>query len=386
MTGTQKARVIPRSQVTVYEDGASLVLVVVLMLAGACNSSSDGVKSYPTPVVLDAGSNPAPAPVRDAAGTDNLIEPDDTAGLAALLRDGILPGWIHGAVSDRTLYVFTYRKPGDFFDFAELPLKPASDDITAQLMTIKRHDAVLIGGSFIQDGAPIRHILITKLTIVTPYVADEVAATPHQAQTEIPDDLVGQTELLGKVHAVDTDGRILVIEYGDAVIPVFVPAPMWTAGLYRNDKIRLAFQFAPIPPKPTHLWLDTAAAKPLEVLERLVDQQGKIVDEEGSLVRFPQSPEIVTDIYAVQVVDADNISREYTLLNQDSQVIFNAIHAKLAAAWKSRPGQGIDGRNKLVNPFIRVHAHGTFNLVAPNQANAQVLLDTADDVTVTLLP
>ena len=90
-------------------------------------------------------------------------------------------------------------------------------------------------------------------------------------------------------------------------------------------------------------------------------------------------------MYALEAVDADGVTREFTLLNQ-SVPIFQSIHDKLGAAWKSRPAGVIDGRNKLVNPSIHVHAHGTFNLVAPNQANAQILLDSADDVTVTLSP
>src|SRR5438445_610982 len=78
-------------------------------------------------------------------------------------------------------------------------------------------------------------------------------APPRMPEAAIPDDLLAATELIGKVHAVNDDGRIFVIEYKDAVIPVFVPVANLTAGLYRNDKIHLVFQFAMNPPRPTHL-------------------------------------------------------------------------------------------------------------------------------------
>jgi hypothetical protein len=312
-----------------------------------------------------------------------VIEPNDIVGLGALLKDGKLKGYIHGAVHESGLYVFTYRKPNDFFSFAEFPLTPATDAVALQLSQIKRHDAVAIQGSFIDNGAPINHIRLQNLSLIASYQSDE-NPPPRAHDTVIPDALAGQTEAIGKVHAIGSDGAMLVIEYGDAVVPVFVRVPALTAGLYRNDKIRLAFEFAITPPMPTHLWLDTSAAKPIEVLQRLVDLSGKPFVADGSLVRFPKSEQIIVDVYAVQVIDSDGVGREYTLVNNDPAV-FTAIAAKLAAAWRSRPGQGVDGRNKLVNPLIQVHASGTFSVIDPNQANAQIILDSPDDVTVTFL-
>jgi hypothetical protein len=210
----------------------------LLAMGAACTSSPPG-GMYAAPV--DA------LPSRDGGGgADRPIEPDDLAGLAVLLKDGRLSGWVHGAVHDRGLYVFTYRKPQDFFSFAQFPLAPATPEVAAQLQAVKRHDAVLIKGTFIENQAPIKHIRLENVSVVTPYTSDErpPARTP---ETAFPADLVGQTELIGKVHAVDSDGRVLVIEYGDAVIPVFVRVPELTAGLYRNDKIRLVFEFALAP-------------------------------------------------------------------------------------------------------------------------------------------
>ena len=345
-------------------------------------SAPDASQSIDGGANADAGSA---ADVRDVNLGDRIIEPTDIESLGILLEQGRLPGWIHAAVHGRGLYVFTYRKPTDFFSFADFPVEAVSDAVAARLLTVKRHDAVLLKGRFKVNAAPIHHIELEDFQVVTPYVADETAP-PRMPEAAIPDDLLGATELIGKVHAVNDDGRIFVIEYKDAVIPVFVPVANLTAGLYRNDKVHVVFQFAMNPPRPTHLWLDTAAAKPLEVLERLLDKHGKPFTGEGALVRFPPSPQIITDVYAVQVVDTDGVSREYTLLNDRDPTIFAKIHDKLAAAWKMRPAQVIDGRNKLLNPSIQVKAVGTFNLISPSQANAQIILDSADNVSVTLLP
>ena len=325
---------------------------------------------------------PEPAASRAIASTGVLPE-SEVAALASAAVEGQLTGWIHAAVHGPGLYVFTYRRPDDFFASVDFPLTPATDEVARRLSSLKRHDAVRVRGQLISNPAPIRHLRLEDFELLRPYVPDEAAA-PRRPVTRIPEDLREKRELIGKVHAVASDGRMLVIEYGDAVVPVFVADPTLTAGLFRNDKIRLAFTIAPRPPRPTHLWLDTGHPRPLQVLERLRDRHGQSIEAQGKLVRFPVSPQITLDVYAVQVTDADGITREYTLLSEDPEV-FADIRGKLAQAWKARPG-AVDGRNKLVNPTLRVQARGRFNIVDRNQANAQILLDSSDDVTVTVQP
>jgi hypothetical protein len=339
---------------------------------GAARTGSDAAVMLPGDASV--GTNDPMSP-----GTE--MDQGEVASLEPALMEGRLPGWIHASVSSRSLYVFTWRKPGDFFTFADFPLVPISNDVAEQLKGIRRHDEVRIKGTFIRNMAPITHIRLEAIEVVKAWQTDETppARTPTH---EIPAALAGKSELIGKVHAVANDGRLLVIEYGDAVVPLFVPNAALTRSLYRNDKIRVAFTLGAHPPRPTHLWVDTKKEKPLEVLESLVARHGQPFEAEGTLVRFPQSPQINRDIYAIQVTDADQVSREYTLFNIDPKV-FNAVMDKLAQAWRSRPGQGVDGRNKLVNAAIRVRARGRFNVEARNQANAQIIPASADDVTVT---
>jgi hypothetical protein len=364
-------------------------IVVRSLLIATCAGgllACDGTQGMEGPMVVsDDGGGNGPTPL-DAGTSGGIIDPPgfDIPALAQQLANGTLPGWIHAAVHHRGLYVFTWRKAGDFFTFLDFPVVPLTDTVAAKLAQIKRHDQVRLKGSFIANAAPIRHIKVDDLEVVRVYSSDQ-QVPPRTAVTRIPEDVFGKRELIGKVHAVAQEGRILVIEYGDAVVPVFVKNPALTSDLFRNDKIRLAVQVAPRPVRPAHLWLDMAAPKPLEVMERLVDRHNMPVTEEGDLVRFPISPQISVDVYAVQVVDADGVSREYTLLNDKDPAIFTSIRNKLGAAWASRGG-AIDGRNKLINPSIKVRAKGRFNIIDRNQANAQILLDSADDITVTVMP
>lgn len=310
--------------------------------------------------------------------------PDDTAGLLALLQGEGLPGWIHGAIPERRLFVFTYRKPGDFFAAAEFPALPATDAVRAELSQLKRHDRVRIRGSFVQHGSPQRHILVTRVKVLEPY------RSPHPEPAARPPDLAAlhalpqEGSLIGKVHAVADGGAILVIEHAGHVIPFFVTDVKQSAGLYRNDKVRVRYVRAAHPAQPGHLRLQ---ARP-DAIERLAPMpagHGEPIMLEGRLALYPQSPQIRFDVWALHVQDADGVERTYTLVNFEDPEAFQAIRAKLADAWKQRATHAIDGRNKQLNPKVRLRASGTLNVLMPNQANPQILLTGPDAVTVELL-
>jgi hypothetical protein len=370
--------------------GAAVLVTLIASAAASagCDGGIAGIDGAGGGGMMDpdggaVGIDPAAA-LMDAAPPGGVPASIDVNRVLTLLAQGALDGWVHGAVHDRGLYVFTYRMD-NFFNFADFPIIAATTEVADKLTAIKRHDQVRIKGRLVENAAPIRHLFVEEIAVLRPWATDENPARRGYA-TRIPEDLANKRELIGKVHAVANDGRILVIEYGDQVLPVFVADPTLTDDLYRNDKIKVGFVVPTKPPRPTHLWLATNRPNPLVVLERLADRHGKPVEEEGSLVRFPISPQITRDVYALQVTDADGVSREYTLLNDRNLTVFNAISAKLANAWTMRQGQGLDGRNKLVNPKIRVRARGTFNIIDRNQANAQILLESPDDLTITFLP
>jgi hypothetical protein len=173
---------------------------------------------------------------------------------------------------------------------------------------------------------------------------------------------------------------VLVVEYRDAVLPVFVRDKTQAASLYRGDKIRLHFKIQRHPVRPTHLVLDPKATKPIELLTPIKDQDGKPLDLEGALVYFPQSPQLRFGVYAIQVIDTDGLKLNYTLVNFEDPQVFADIRAKLESFWKANLATVENGRNCLINPQIKIRAVGRGNVMSPNQANPQILLEGVDSV------
>ncbi|MES2964955.1 MAG: hypothetical protein V4760_13780, partial [Bdellovibrionota bacterium] len=113
---------------------------------------------------------------------------------------------------------------------------------------------------------------------------------------------------------------------------------------------------------------------------------GKPAAVEGALIMFPQSPEIIFNVFAVEDASVPGIKRQFTLLNQDDPKVFKEIREKLQAAWDLHPGASVNARNKLKSNKIRVSVKGTFQVIDANQANAQVLLKSANDIVINVVP
>ena len=86
------------------------------------------------------------APLSARAVDVNQIEHD-------LGTTGVV-GWIHGAVAERGIYVFTYRNPDDFFDYIEVSLVGMTSDMESRLATLGRHDKVRVKGKFLKNRVP----------------------------------------------------------------------------------------------------------------------------------------------------------------------------------------------------------------------------------------
>ena len=291
-------------------------------------------------------------------------------------------GWIHGSVADRNLYVFTYRNPNDFFDFAEMSLVSFDPQMLAKLATFSRHDEVRVKGSFLENPSPQKHIEVASIELVkkfkSPYPSD-----PYQHVAKIPDDLLHLNTATFLVHAVGGDGHILVVEYKDQVLPVFVHNAALAKDLYRNDIVQLKFKIQSYPHEPTHLNLDEAAPNPVTVVDSIQKLHGKPADVTGALIFFPKSPEIAFNVFAVQQLLPNDLNRQFTIVGAGNDMdLFKKILAKLQAAWDSHKGQYVNGRNKLVSTKIQVRVKGIFNEIDPGQANAQIFVKQADDITV----
>jgi hypothetical protein len=306
--------------------------------------------------------------------------PTPLSELEKQLKEDGLKGWVHGATEPLNLYVFTYREPGDFFSHREFPLIPGNEAVSRALQGVKRHDQVILKGNFLANQAPITHIWVSQLNVINTYESPTPVPEPYPYKADLPEDLFSHKEIFAKVHAVVNNGKVLVIEYKDAIVPVVVGNPSLAKDLYRNDKIRLKIEVRDFPSKPTHVSLDLQAKDPLILIDRMVDWHGKKGAVDGPLVLFPKSPQVSFNVFAIQVADEQGILREFTLVNFEDTKVFEQIREKLQKHWDSET-EGIEnGRNKLINRNVRIKATGVFNVVDPGQANPQVLLSGPESI------
>ncbi len=310
----------------------------------------------------------------------NLVE------LEAKLKGEGVTGEIHGANEDSKLFVLTVRNPTDFFDNIQLPLTSDSPEILASLAQIKRHQFYTVKGEFITNKAPIKHINLSSLVLAKDYHS-EIDQLAHQYKGNTSE-LKNMTEFTGRVHAIGEEGKMLVMEYIDRIVPVFVSEPAsqnMVKNLYRGDLIKLKYKTRTEPEAPLHLGLQPSSNNPIFVLESLVKSHGSPIEKSGYLIKFPKSPQINTNIYALLVEDIGGTTIQYTLTNFESPVLFKQIREKLEKVWNENLGSIENDRNKLVNRKLLVHGKGISNMVDAGQANPQILINTIDDLAIEVL-
>lgn len=296
-----------------------------------------------------------------------------------LAGDGAV-GWIHGAVAGRDLFTFTYRKT--FFEYAIFPMLPETPTVAAALARVSRHDRVRIFGRYAENSSPQRHIIVTRVEVVEPWT-NPYTPEPYQYEAQVPRDLLGQTSARFLVHAIAEGGRILVVEYRDQILPIFVRNPALTSQLSRNDVVEIQYRVRARPEQPVHLVIQEGLPNAIRVIQAVSTLNGRPVENiEGELVLFAASPEIRFDVFALNDREFPEARRQFTLVNFENPEIFRAIREKLKAAWDRHPRAFVNGRNKLVSTCIAVRARGVFHQIDANQANVQILLASADDLDV----
>ncbi len=286
-----------------------------------------------------------------------------------------LIGRIHGAYPDERLFVLSVREPDNFFSHLEFSLIGADGETTKELGKSQRHDLVCVRGKFIKNPSPQKHIKVKSMAILESPMAKEDLA-PYKRQVTLPEELRNKNSFIGKVHAIAGEGKILVVEYKDAVIPIYIKSPDISKDLYRGDIVEIGYRIQKKPEHPTHLQLQS-----LQVLSSLVKWHGQEKELTGTLVKFPKSPQVQFDVYAMEV-DTQGVKRYFTLVNFENQEVFKAIRDKLAQIWDSQEATAQLGRNVLINPAIQIKARGKINMVAQDQANPQILLTSPKDIRV----
>lgn len=287
---------------------------------------------------------------------------------------------VHGAVPMGRLFVVTYRNPKNFFQSVHLSLLAATPEIRAMLPTLKRHDLIFVKGSYARITSPQMHIRAEKIEIVS-----RSTEAPHSNEYQygtLPDSIRAKNHLVGKVHAVFGDGKILVVEEGDLVVPVFVEEE-WTAEvskLSRGDKIEINYILQEGPTNPVHVNFDPSAPFAFKVLHSAMGDHGKPISVTGKLIRFPASPMVKFPVFAVDVDMGDGVLLPHTVLSFTDPELFKAARKLFQDAWDKHPAGVRQYRNKFINDEITVTVSGTYNMIDPLQANPQVVIKDITDI------
>jgi hypothetical protein len=305
----------------------------------------------------------------------------DLGKVEADLKGAGAVGWLHGSSAQTGLYAFTVRNPENFFDYVIVSLVNSESVTRETLATFSRHDKVRIQGEFLNNRSPQKHVLVKSIELLKKFEAPTGPIPDHNYQAELPKDLVGLNQATFLVHAIAGEGRILVTEYKDVVVPIYVRNPILIKDLFRNDVVELRFKIQSDPGRPTHLRLLETEAEPIKVIESIKQKHGLPADVLGSLVLFPKSPEIIFNVFAVQELLPNGLSRQHTIVNFKDPQVFAKIREKLQTAWDQKP-EHTSGRNKLVSSGVRVRVKGTFNVVDANQANPQILIESPEQISV----
>ena len=301
--------------------------------------------------------------------------------IAAAEKQGV-NGLIHGADHERRMYVISWSHPKNFFNRYNLVMAPNSRELAEQFKTLNRGDRIFVQGDVRMNKGQ-GHILVNKMDIKKRYVpkADH-SAGEFTRMTKLPGDLATKTREVFYVHATHSGNSLLVLEYGDTMVPMIVKKTELVQDIYRGDYVELAFKIdksSDNPYRPNHLTLDHEAYKPVKVLDAVLDLHDQVLKIEGRLVMFPKSPTINRNIFAIEVPYIGKPARYFTILPSSFEGDnFKNLLAKLQNHWDANPQKIFKGRNKYIHLELECKASGKGNVVSPNQANPQIFTKIDD--------
>ncbi len=289
---------------------------------------------------------------------------------------------VHGAVPMSSMFVVSFRNPTNFFQSVHLSLLGANAQTREFVKTLRRHDVILVKGRFENVETPQRHIRAQSMQLIS----RSAGSTPSEEYSYQAIPAVFQTmdKFIGKVHAIYAEGRVLVVEYKDLVVPVMVDRQFLhlTKDLFRGDKIEIQYVIQEEPIRPIHLNLNPKIKEPLKVLNSVVENHGRYEIMTGKLVMFPKSPMVMFDVYAIDVDMGDGVMLPHTVLSFTDPDLFAALRKEFERVWNKHPLMVRNYRNKFVNEAITVTVEGFYNMIDPLQANPQLIIEKIQDVTI----
>jgi len=297
-----------------------------------------------------------------------IDQQDDAAVQRQLASEGVV-GHVHGTLIDAGMVVFTVRDAADFSNFQIFTLIFPQADSTVQ--SLKRHDKLRIFGVLLKNPSQQRHIMVSKFEMLQP----SAIVYNYRPQTTLPAALVGKKRIVALVHAIDSDKGILVIDYRDVIVPVFV-ADVTTvsevfAQLHRNDIVELPFVIRKHPRRPPHLELNGA----IKVVDAIVDRHGKTVTYEGYLTMFPDNAQTELNVFSLAKDEGiAGIERLYTMTNFRDPGKFFRIIRLLQEVWDESIATVSVARNRYSNRDLRLRITGKIAVTRKNQVNPMLIL------------
>ncbi|MBI3549207.1 MAG: hypothetical protein HY078_09225 [Elusimicrobia bacterium] len=349
----------------------------------------------PASVVLDELRGLSAIPVHAPALPRAQAEPwGDAVIVRELTNEGVV-GLIHGAVADARQFVLAVHNPNDFFDYRLFPLRLDRQQFEEiQKLKLERHDLVRVKGALAGDPP---HVRVTSVTLERRDPTDFSNQTLEIRRPIDPAEFAQPKKIFGLVHGVLREGRQVVLEYQDGILPLTLDeaddahAAAALDKLWRGDIVEVTVGLRRRPGAPPHFYFDAKAG--VRVLDSVRAMQNKPFTAEGPLVLFPRSPITSLDVYAVRVHYPQwGVTRNFTVANFSDHDVWQAGNAKLSAAWTASRATAQQGRNKFINLKLIVRVSGTLaelagnSRLAQNQANQNIQYPSAGNIVIVSRP
>jgi hypothetical protein len=342
---------------------------------------------------------------------ENLLKTFQTQGLK---------GRIHAAIPSQNLYLFTYRNPQNFFDSIYCSVLAQSSEAKSGLTKLHRNDGVILKGSQILFNNKLPHLLVESVEpydfytpssnpLLLPLHATDKPVENSAIKNHLTSPQIKSQQGYFLVHAVLEGGQIVVLESSNReilMLPIKSSSPLlkYTRSLWRGDAILISsYETLPFPPRPHHLKITGNPKHPekaIQVIDRVQNKHQQKITVEGRLILFPKSPLINRDVWAIESLETQRLKtqsvidttspqfppRYYTLVNFETQGLQIRIDEKLKTLWQNAPGHVEDLRHKYGKPNLIIKVSGRFNIVDPNQANAQLVISELNEISLKTIP
>jgi len=246
---------------------------------------------------------------------------------------GLLAAEVHGSIPSGGITVFNVG--GDY-----ISAYTRDPDLAETFKTLKRYDRVDISANYTITGSAQPHINVTELG----FSSKAESTYEHNFDYQRFDGL-DNVKLLGSVHAVAGSGEVLVFNYENIVIPIFVDDAFQEKArtLWKFDKVLLDLSVEPRPGRPLHFYTNINSDNPIRIVDAVKDCDGKTADLVGNLINLNNAD---NNFFGVEVFDENKAYRSYLVISNASL---------LTDIWNQHLDKVVDGKGgKTTIPDFKV--------------------------------